>query len=160
MLVNVLFPDSNSCRQRGTAASHVARVKSVSIWRLSCRWYCLQWFMQFCLWLCIVLWNGNGALAELHLLTRGIRWAGDCGGRKSAMKAKIYDSNRHFSRQRFEQSRLCQHWKHKDAARYASWFSDALESERKRWNRYSCIHILSLIMLNYQQQICLKIIIK
>lgn len=46
------------------------------------------------------------------------------------MKAKIYDSNRHYSQQRFEQSHLCQHWKHKDAARYA--FSDALESERTR----------------------------
>lgn len=95
-LVTVLFSDDNSCRWRGMAASHVASVESISMWRLSCCWNCLQWFMQFCLWLCIVLWNGNGALAELHPLTRCMRWAGDCGRRKTATKARIYDSNRHF----------------------------------------------------------------
>lgn len=71
----------------GTAARHML---SVSMWHLSCCWYCLPWFVPFYLSLCIALWNGNGS----HPLTRCMRCAEN---RKSSMKAKIYESNRNFS---------------------------------------------------------------
>lgn len=75
--------------------SHVMCVESVSMWRLSCR-SCIVYSDSCSFVYGFVLYceMENGALAELHLLTRCMRWAGDCGRRKSA---KIYDSNRHFS---------------------------------------------------------------
>lgn len=42
VLVTVLFPDSNSCRQRGTMASHVTVCWERFMWHLSCCLYCLQ----------------------------------------------------------------------------------------------------------------------
>ncbi len=61
---------------------------------LSVECFHVLFVMSFMALYCTV--KGNGTLAELHPLTRCIRWARDCGLRKSAMKAKIYDSNRHF----------------------------------------------------------------
>lgn len=69
VFVTVLFPDSNSCRQRGTTASHVLRVENISMCRLSCRWYCLQRFMQF--WFmalyCAVKWKWRRASSTYQM---------------------------------------------------------------------------------------------
>lgn len=69
---------TNSWRRRAMW-SHVLRINNISMGRLSCRWYCLQRFMQFLFMAlyCAVKWKWCTCLPwHLHPLTRCMRGEG------------------------------------------------------------------------------------